>query len=98
MVQKKYTQHKRLYLYLDQQKVFVNEQYGSGQKTSTETAAFSLLNTILLSLDKKKIIGGLFLDLQKVFDCVSHDILLSKLNFYGISGIANKLLRSYIKG
>ena len=86
--------HKRLYHYLDQQKVFVNEQYGFRQKTSTETAAFSLLNTILLSLDKN---GGLFLDLQKAFDCVNHDILLSKLNFYGISVIVNKLLKSYIK-
>ena len=54
--------HKRLYHYLDQQKVFVSEQHGFRQKTSTETAAFSLLNTILLSLDKKKIVGGLFLD------------------------------------
>jgi len=62
-----------------------------------ETAAFSLLNTILSPLDKKKIVGGLFLDLQKAFDCVNHDILLSKLNFYGISGKANKLLESYIK-
>ena len=37
------------------------------------------------------------LDLQKAFDCISHDILLSKLNYYGISGKANKLLKSYIK-
>ena len=67
--------HKRLYHYLDQQKVFVNEQYGFRQKTSTETAAFSLLNTILLSLDKKEIVGGLFLDLQKAFDCVNHSFI-----------------------
>jgi hypothetical protein len=57
--------HKRLYHYLDQQKVFVNEQHGFRQKTSTETAAFSLLNTILLSLDKNKIVGGLFLAHKK---------------------------------
>jgi hypothetical protein len=94
---KKKILHTRIYHYSDQQKVFVNEQHGFRQKTSTETAAFSLLNTILLSLDKKKIVSGLFLDLQKGFDCVNHDILLSKLNFYGISGKANKLLKSYIK-
>ena len=89
--------YKRLHHYLDQQKVFVSEQRGFRQKTSTETASFTLLNTILSSLDKKEIVGGLFLDLQKAFDCVTHDILLSKLNYYGISGKANKLLKSYIK-
>ena len=46
--------YKRLYHYLDQQKVFVDEQHGFRQKPSTETAAFSLLNTILSSLDKRK--------------------------------------------
>ena len=60
-------------------------------------ATYALLNTVLLSLDKKIFVGGLFCDLQKAFDCVNHDILLPKLEFYGISGTANKLLRSYIK-
>ena len=89
--------YKGLYHYLDQQKVFVSEQHGFRQKTSTKTASFTLLNTILSSLDKKEIVGGLFLDLQKVFVWVNHDILLSILNYYGISGKANKLLKSYIK-
>jgi len=35
--------------------------------------------------------------LKKAFDCVSHDILLAKKEFYGISGIANKLMRSYLE-
>ena len=88
--------YKRFYHFLEQQKLIVNEQHGFRQKASTETAAFTLLNTILLSLDKKSLAGGLFLDLRKAFNCVDHDILLSKLHYYGISGKANELMKSYI--
>jgi len=59
-------------------------------------APYYLLNTVLSSLDKQKIVGGLFCDLQKAFDCVNHNILLAKLEFYGVSGIANKLLKLYL--
>jgi hypothetical protein len=74
----------------------VNEQFGFGEKLSTEMATYTLLNNILSSLCKKYFVGGLFCDLQKAFDCVNHDILLAKMAFYGISGIVNKLMKSYL--
>ena len=39
--------------------------------------------------------GGIFYDLAKAFDCVDHDIVESKLNFYGIIGKSNKWIKTY---
>jgi hypothetical protein len=39
------------------------------------------------------LVGGLFCDLQYVFDCLNHEILLSKMRFYGILGVINKLIK-----
>jgi len=43
------------------------------------------------------VVGGLFCDLQKTFDCVNYDILLSKMKFYGIIRVANRLMESYLR-
>jgi len=42
-------------------------------------------------------VGGIFYDIQKPFSCVNHNILLTKLEFYGITGITYKVLKSYLK-
>ena len=59
-------------------------------------AIYTLINNILSSLNSKTLVGGLFCDLQKAFDCVNYDILLSKMKFYGITGVASRLMESYL--
>ena len=49
----------------------------------------------LLTLNKY-MVGGIFCDLSKAFDCINHSVLLSKLQFYDITGTAYNLLSSYL--
>ena len=47
-------------------------------------------------MNYKLLVGGIFCDLEKAFDCVNHDILLSKMKFYGISDKDLTLHQSYL--
>ena len=47
-------------------------------------------------MSNKLLVGGIFCDLEKAFNCVIHDILLSKLKFYGISDKDFQLYQSYL--
>ena len=50
------------------------------------SALLELTEKIRSANDNKKYSCGVFLDLQKAFDTVDHDILLKKLEIYGIKG------------
>jgi hypothetical protein len=75
----------RLIQHFNDHHILANEQFGFRQNYSTDKAIFHLLNQILNALNTKKMVGGIFCDLEKAFDCVDHAILLSKLKFYGIT-------------
>ena len=47
-------------------------------------------------MDNRKYSCGIFIDLKKAFDTVNHEILLTKLEHYGIRGVINSWFRSYL--
>ncbi len=46
-----------------------------------------IVDSILKELENRKYIAGVYLDLSKAFDAVNHNILMPKLNYYGIRGL-----------
>ena len=54
------------------------------------------MDQIRLSIDKNQLTCGIFIDLSKAFDTVNHDILLGKLEHYGIRGNSLNLFKSYL--
>jgi len=59
-------------------------------------AIFKLTNQILSHIKNKSSVCGIFCDLTKAFDTVHHDILISKLEYYGITGRSGELIKSYL--
>ena len=90
------TMHTRIYDFLEQSDVFYKFQFGFRKKYSTNHALLSIVEEIRGSLDNKSFACGVFIDLEKAFDTVNHNILLGKLEHYGIRGIANDWFRSYL--
>ena len=86
-----------MYNYLINYDILFKELFAFREGLSTDTATYVLLNSVLISFDKKHFVGGVFYGLQKAFDCVNHNIVLAKLEFYGFSRTANLLMRSYLE-
>ena len=82
--------------YFEMNAIFNINQYGFRSNKNTVNAVINLLTDVYKSLDDGNLYFSMFLDLKKAFDSVSHEILLSKLEFYGVRGIPLSWLRSYL--
>ena len=88
--------YKRSYNFLEIHKILCGFQFGFRASHSVIHALISMTESIKNSLDNKKFGCGIYLDLQKAFDTVDHQILLNKLEYYGIRGTALGWFRSYL--
>ena len=90
--------HTQILHHFTTSKLMYDSQYGFRPNHSTELAALEVIDHIACQMDNNDIPLTLFLDLSKAFDCLNHDILLSKLKYYGFQENPFLLMKSYFYG
>ena len=82
--------------YLLVNNLLCNEQFGFRSGYSTELAALHLVDNMINEIDNGKTPINIYIDLSKAFDTLNHDILIHKLNYYGVKGSELKLFDNYL--
>ena len=89
--------YKRLFNYLSEHNLLYQKQFGFQQGHSTEHAVMQLIDQINDTFENNCFTLGIFIDLSKAFNTVDHQILISKLNNYGVKGKNLSWFKSYLE-
>ena len=88
--------HTQLTDYFTLDKLFTSQQYSYRANRSTELAALELMDRNLDNMNRNLTPVNVYIDLSKAFDCLDHNILLSKLTFYELNDNAIRLLKNFL--
>lgn len=88
--------YNRLLRFITKHDILYKHQFGFRNKYSTALALTLLTDKISDSFNNENVTIGVFLDFSKAFDTVNHQILLQKLEHYGIRGLAYSWMQSYL--
>lgn len=86
----------QLFDFLETHNLIVSEQHGFRKNRSVTTAATDYIESIIDSLDKGEVTVGIFMDMSKAFDSVSHNKLLQLLAGLGLNRRCLSWFQSYL--
>lgn len=87
---------RQLYNYFERNHLLADTQFGFRAGLSTVDAVDKLVDDILSGYEGCGFTGVTLCDLSKAFDTVDHCLLILKLKYYGIHGVALRLMESYL--
>lgn len=89
--------YNQLYNYLEKFNILSEDQKGFRKNKTINMAIFDFLRNVMINVDKRTPVCSIYCDMTQAFDYVDHDILLRKLEAYGIRGNILSLIESYLK-
>ena len=91
----KLNMYKRIIDFLNKRQLIYSHSLDFALTTQLNSAVLSIIDQVQLAIERHDYFCGIFLHFSKAFDTVNHQILLTKLDYYGIRGVVKDWFTSY---